>query len=91
MSSLSKENDEEAGRGYVARCGGHVNRETVKQVAFLGGHTGTWMLLFPSVASEVDCVTCLERQGMYVASGSDDGSVFLWDALTGYQHNSTHI
>lgn len=46
-------------QGYVMRYRGHISRQTIKDVAFVG----------PG-----DCA---------VASGSDDGRMFIWDRYTG--------
>ncbi len=46
-------------QGFVMRYRGHVSRQTIKDVAFVG----------PG-----DCA---------VASGSDDGRMFIWDRYTG--------
>jgi WD40 repeat protein len=46
-------------QGYVVRFRGHISRQTIKDVAFVG----------PG-----DCA---------VASGSDDGRMFIWDRYTG--------
>lgn len=53
-------------QGYTMRFRGHISRQTIKDVAFVG----------PG-----DCA---------VASGSDDGRMFIWDRYTGADSFGTH-